>query len=177
MRLLLGIVLAVASLSQAQVRSGLDVLAAQKFATLAGKRVGVITNHSAITLNHEYLIDLIAAAPNVKLTAIFSGEHGLSGSAAAGAEVASSTYEKTGTPVYSLYQKNSQRPNPEMFKDIDVLIFDMQDVGARFYTFITTLGYTLEGAAKARIPFYVLDRPNPINGNSVEGPLLDPSHF
>lgn len=159
------------------VKNGIDVLVEQKFAPLAGKRVGVITNHSAITLNHEHLIDLLAAAPNVKLVAIFTGEHGLSGTAAPGADVASSIYEKTGTPIYSLYQKGSQRPNPDMFKDIDALVYDMQDVGARFFTYITTLGYTLEGAGKAKIPFYVLDRPDPINGVAVEGPLLDPSHF
>src|SRR5258706_8333669 len=99
----------------ARVKSGLDVLVEQKFAPLAGKRVGVITNHSAITLNHEHLIDLLAKAPNVKLVAIFTAEHGLSGTAAAGAEISSGTYEKTGTPIYSLYQRGgSQRLNEEM---------------------------------------------------------------
>lgn len=161
----------------APVKNGIDVLAEQKFVPLAGKRVGVITNHSAITLNHEHLIDLLAAAPGVKLVAIFTPEHGLAGSAAPGADVASSVYEKTGTPIYSLYQKGSQRPNPEMFKDVDALVYDIQDVGARFFTYITTLGYTLEGAAKAQIPYYVLDRPDPVNGVAVEGPLLDTNHF
>ena len=163
--------------AEARVKTGLDMLVEQNFAPLAGKRVGVITNHSALTYDHRHLIDLLARAPNVKLAVIFSPEHGLSGSVAEGSLVASGKHKATGAPIISLYEKDTRRPTPEMLKDVDALVYDMQDVGARFYTYITTLGYTLEAAAKAGIPYYVLDRPNPINGVGVEGPLLDAKYF
>ena len=163
------------------VKTGLDVLIEQHFAPLAGKRVGLITNHSAIAYDGRHIVDVFtspeAKAAGVKLAAIFTPEHGLTGEAAEGARVASGQHEASGTPIFSLYQPGSYRPNPEMLQNVDVLVYDIQDVGARFYTYITTLGYTLESAAKAKIPYYVLDRPNPINGQAVQGPLLDPAHF
>lgn len=152
------------------VRSGLDVLAAEQFAPLAGKRVGIITNHSGRDASGRHVVELLQQAPNVKLVALFSPEHGLYGNV--DAKVASSIDPKTGLPVYSLYGK-TLRPTPEMLQDIDALVFDIQDAGARFYTYITTLAYAMEGAAKNNIDFYVLDRPNPIDASQVQGPMLD----
>jgi len=171
-----GLVLLAVLCVQARVKTGLDILVEQKFAPLAGKRVGVITNHSALTYDRKHLIDLLLATPNVKLAAIYVAEHGLSGAAAAGAEIASEKHS-SGVPIISLYQRGGDnRPTLEMLKGVDVLVYDMQDVGVRFYTFITTLGYTMEIAAKAKIPYYVLDRPNPIGG-TAEGPMIDAKNF
>jgi uncharacterized protein YbbC (DUF1343 family) len=156
----------------ARVKTGLDVLVEQDFAPLAGKRVGVVTNHSGLTWDHRHIVQVLAASRNCKLVAIFSPEHGYQGIAADGAEVASSRDAATGVPVYSLYGR-TLKPTPEMLKDVDVLVYDIQDVGARFYTYPTTLAYVLEAAGKRKIPVYVLDRPNPVNGVAVEGPLLD----
>ncbi len=154
------------------VKTGIDVLEADQFAELAGKRVGLITNASGRASDGQRTIDLLAHAPNVKLVALFSPEHGIETTAAAGASVDSSRDVSTGLPVYSLYGK-TERPTGQMLEGIDALVFDIQDVGARFYTYITTLGYCLEAAGKKDIDFYVLDRPNPIDGSDVDGPLLD----
>jgi uncharacterized protein YbbC (DUF1343 family)/CubicO group peptidase (beta-lactamase class C family) len=155
-----------------QVRTGIDVLAEQKFGPVAGMRVGLITNHTGLDAEGRRTIDLLFDAPPVRLKAIFSPEHGLFGTAAEGAPVASGKDGKTGLPVYSLYGENN-RPTETMLEDLDALVFDVQDAGARFYTYITTLGYALEAAAKKGIKVVVLDRPNPINGFLVEGPVLD----
>ncbi len=152
------------------VRSGLDVLEAEQFAPLAGKRVGLITNQSGLDGRGRHAIELLLHTPDVKLAALFSPEHGLYGNA--DAKIASSIDAKTGLPVYSLYGK-TLRPTPEMLRGIDALVFDIQDAGVRFYTYITTLAYTMEAAANAGIDFYVLDRPNPIDANQVQGPVLD----
>lgn len=173
---LMGVLLVHGSSAQSLVRTGLDVLVEQNFAPLEGKRVGVVTNHTGLTYDRRRIIDVLAQAPKVKLTAIFSPEHGLSG----GLEepnAPSGVDEATGVPVYSLHDREQYRPTPEMLQRVDALVYDVQDVGARFYTYITTLGYMLEAAAKARVPFYVLDRPNPINGVGVEGPLLEAKYF
>jgi uncharacterized protein YbbC (DUF1343 family) len=181
MRWAFALVLLTGCVAHARVKTGLDVLVEQHFAPLAGKRVGVITNHSAITYDRRHIIDVLASpeakAAGVKLVAIFSPEHGITGTAHDGATVASSRHEATGVPIFSLYQPGSYRPSPDMVKDIDALVFDIQDVGARFFTFTTTMEYTLEAAAKAHVTYYVLDRPNPVNGTAVQGPLLDASHF
>jgi uncharacterized protein YbbC (DUF1343 family) len=161
----------------ARVKTGLDVLVEQDFAPIAGKRVGVVTNHSGLTWDHKHIVNVLAASKKVKLTAIFSPEHGYLGIAADGVSVASGKDPATGVPVYSLFHNNSYKPTPEMLKNVDVLVFDIQDVGARFYTYPTTLGYVLQAAGAQKIPVYVLDRPNPINGIAVEGPLLDPKYF
>src|SRR5258706_8699460 len=117
----------------ARVKTGLDILVEQKFAPLAGKRVGVITNHSALTYDRKHLIDLLLATPNVKLAAIYVAEHGLSGAAAAGAEIASDKHP-SGVPIISLYRRGEgNRPTLDMIKDVDALVYDMQDVGVRFY--------------------------------------------
>ena len=166
-----------ASSLPARVKTGLDVLVEQDFAPLAGKRVGVVTNHSGLTWDHRHIVNVLAASKKIKLTAIFSPEHGYLGIVADGASVASTKDPATGVRVHSLFQGESYKPTPEMLKNLDVLLFDIQDVGARFYTYPTTLNYVLEAAAQKKIPVYVLDRPNPINGIAVEGPLLDRKHF
>ena len=154
-----------------QVQTGLDVLAAQKFAPLAGKRVGLIANHTSVDLDGRRSVDLMLQA-GVKVTAILSPEHGATGEIEGGT-AANSKDPATGIPIWSLYSTEPIGPSPEMLRDLDVLVFDIQDAGARFYTYISTLGYALEAAARRGIPFWVLDRPNPINGVRVEGPLLD----
>ncbi len=154
-----------------QVLTGTNVLEKENFATLRGRRVGLITNHSGRDLAGRRTIDLINQAPGVKLVAIFSPEHGLLGKA--DTKVPSTTDPSTGLPVHSLYGK-TERPTDAMLAGINALVYDIQDAGVRYYTFITTLGYCMEAAAKHGIDFYVLDRPNPINGFSVEGPILNP---
>ncbi len=158
-----------------RVKTGLDVLIEQDFAPIAGKRVGVITNHTGLASDGRHIVDVLSRSPRIKLAAIFTPEHGLAGTQD-DPNVASGTHETTGTPIYSLYNRGSYRPTPQMLQKVDVLVYDIQDIGARFYTYITTLGYALEEAAGAGKPFYVLDRPNPINGVAVEGPLLDPKY-
>ena len=157
--------------SPARVMTGVDVLAARKFAALAGKRVGLITNHTGLDAVGRRTIDLLARAPGVKLRAIFSPEHGLSGKV--DKKVASGRDASTNLPVYSLYGK-TLRPSPEMLKGLDVLVFDVQDAGARFYTYMSTMGYAMEAAARKGVEFIVLDRPNPISASRLEGPLMDP---
>lgn len=152
------------------VRSGLDVLAGEQFAPLAGKRIGLITNHSGRDAQGRTAIELLRQTPGIKLAALFSPEHGLAGNV--DEKVASGTDSKTGLPVYSLYGK-TMRPTPEMLQGLDALVFDIQDAGVRFYTYITTLAYAMEAASAAGIDFYVLDRPNPINADTVQGPMLD----
>ena len=152
------------------VLNGIDVLREQDFEPLAGKRVGLITNHTGLAADGTTTIDLLYNSKSCKLVSIFTPEHGLSGTL--DSKVSSSVEEKTSVPVYSLYG-DAMRPTAEMLQNVDVLVFDLQDIGARFYTYITTMGYCMEEASKAKIPFYVLDRPNPIGGVRVEGPMLD----
>jgi len=154
-----------------RVQTGLDVLEAQKFAPLKGKHVGLITNHTGLDSQEKTTIDRLAHAPGVQLVALFSPEHGLAGKLDVNV-VTSSKDPSTGLPVFSLYGEN-KRPTDEMLEGIDALVFDIQDAGVRFYTYTTTMGYCMEAAAKKGIAFYVLDRPNPIGGEIVEGPMLD----
>lgn len=153
------------------VRTGLDVLVAQNFDVLAGYSVGLVTNHTGIDAAGRRGIDLIAAAPRVRLQAIFSPEHGLTGDATT--EVPSGHDAATGRPVWSLYGA-TRRPTPEMLRGVNMLVYDLQDVGTRYYTYLTTLVYVMEEAARHGIPLVVLDRPNPITGRVVEGPASDP---
>lgn len=155
----------------APVRAGIDVLAAEDFALLKDKRAGLITNQTGQASDGRRTSDLLAAAPGVKLLVLFSPEHGPAGEVSEGA-VDNSTDARTGIPVYSLYGK-TRRPTPEMLHGLDVLLFDIQDAGVRYYTYATTMAYALEESAKQGIEFVVLDRPNPLNGVAVEGPLLD----
>jgi uncharacterized protein YbbC (DUF1343 family)/CubicO group peptidase (beta-lactamase class C family) len=157
------------------VSTGLDVLAAQHFRLFDGKRVGLITNPTGIDREGRRNTDLMAAA-GVKIAALFSPEHGFAG-AEDQPNVANTTDPVTGIKVFSLYSGKNRRPSAEMLRGLDALVFDIADVGARFYTYMTTMEFALEEAAKAHIPFYVLDRPNPITGLHVEGPILDPDKF
>ena len=150
--------------------TGIDVLEAQNFAPLVGKHIGLITNQTGIDRHGRSTIDLLAHAPGVKLVALFSPEHGIRG--ALDARVSSATDEDTGLPIYSLYGE-TERPTDAMLKGVDVLVFDIQDAGVRFYTYITTMGYAMEAAAAHRIPFFLLDRPDPLGGERIEGPMLD----
>lgn len=153
--------------------TGLDVLAGLKFQPFAGKRIGLITNHSGLDRQGKRNIDVMRAA-GVQIAAIFSPEHGFLGREDR-AGIQDTTDAATGIKVFSLYGATN-RPTREMLSGIDVLVFDIQDVGVRFYTFETTMAYALEEAAKAGIPYYVLDRPNPITGTRMEGPTMDPAN-
>jgi uncharacterized protein YbbC (DUF1343 family) len=154
-----------------RVQVGLDVLEAEKFATLRGKHIGLITNHTGLDALGRSNIDLLSHAPGVQLVALFSPEHGLAGHN--DERVASTRDAATGLPIYSLYAE-TLRPTDAMLQGIDTLVFDVQDAGVRFYTYLSTMGYCMEEAAKRNIAFYVLDRPNPLGGELVEGPMLDP---
>ncbi len=153
-----------------QTLTGLDVLALDNFRLLKGKRVGLITNPTGVDHMGRRNIDVMRAA-GVNITALFSPEHGFAGSEDREG-IGDTTDPKTGIKVFSIYGK-TQRPTPEMLRGIDALVFDIQDVGTRFYTYETTMAYGMEAAAKAGIAYYVLDRPNPITGVHVEGPPLD----
>lgn len=155
------------------VRTGLDIVVASGFREFQGKRVGIITNQTGIDRERRHIADLFHEAPGVQLVALFGPEHGIRGDTEAGGKVATGVDAKTGVTVFSLYGE-THKPTPEMLKNIDVLIFDVQDVGARFYTYISTMSLAMEAAAELHLPFYVLDRPNPI-GDLVEGPVLDPA--
>ncbi|MGG4173627.1 DUF1343 domain-containing protein [Bacillus safensis] len=157
------------------VKTGIETLLSSNLSWLKGKRVGLITNPTGIDANMKSSVDLLFEHPNIKLTALYGPEHGVRGDAQAGEGVESYTDEKTGLPVYSLYGK-TRKPTPEMLKNVDVLLFDIQDVGTRYYTYIYTMAYAMEAAKENNIPFVVLDRPNPIGGLKVEGPVLEPEH-
>ncbi|NWG14531.1 MAG: DUF1343 domain-containing protein [Acidobacteria bacterium] len=162
--------------AQGRVVPGLEVLLTEQKSLIEGKRVGLITNHSGVDRRMRHAIDLIANTPGIRLAAIFAPEHGLRGAIEGGDEVADARDERSGVPVYSLYGK-TQRPTAEMLRDIDVLVFDIQDAGVRFYTYISTLGECMEAAAARGIPFVVLDRPNPLAGVRVEGRMIDLVRF
>jgi len=156
--------------ADARAETGIDVLQAQHFAGLRGKRVGLITNQTGVDATGRRTIDVLAKTDGVKLVAIFSPEHGIA--ASADAVVANATDSATGLPIYSLYGE-TRRPTDATLQGIDTLVFDIQDVGVRFYTYITTMAYCMEAAAKHNIAFFILDRPNPLGGEIIEGPMLD----
>ena len=154
----------------ARVQTGLDILEAEKFAPLRGKHVGLITNHTGLDSQGRSTVDVLSHGAGFQLIALFSPEHGLAGR---NDEKVSSTKDpSTGLPVYSLYGE-TRRPTDEMLKGIDALVFDVQDAGVRFYTYTATMGYCMEEAAKRKIAFFVLDRPNLLGGEIIEGPMLD----
>ncbi len=146
------------------------MLRTTNFADLKGLSVGLVTNHTGRARDGATTIDLLAAAPDVKLVSLFSPEHGIRG--ILNAKVPSSVDEKTKLPIHSLYGA-TQRPTDEMLKGIDAMVIDLQDIGARFYTYMTTMAYVMEESAKRNIRVIVLDRPNPIGGVQIEGPALD----
>jgi uncharacterized protein YbbC (DUF1343 family)/CubicO group peptidase (beta-lactamase class C family) len=164
---------AVPALPRAQdpVRTGLDRVVADGFALFRGKSVGLVTNQTGVDGRGRRGVDLFAAAPRVRLRAVFSPEHGITGSA--NTDVPHGRDAATGVPIWSLYGP-ARRPSADMLQGIDVLVFDMQDVGVRYYTYLTTLLYVMEEAARHDLPVVVLDRPNPITGRVVEGPVMDP---
>ena len=153
-----------------RVLTGIDILESEGFSRLNGLRVGLITNHTGRNRAGKSTVEVFREAPGVHLERLFSPEHGLYGDV--DRKVASFVDPNTGLTVHSLYGQ-TRRPTPEMLEGLDALVFDIQDVGARFYTYISTMGYAMEEAAKAGIRFIVLDRPNPINGVQVEGPILE----
>lgn len=161
--------------SSSKVKLGNERLVTDYFSLIKGKNAGLIVNHSSVLSNGDHLIDYLTKIKNVKVVAAFGPEHGIRGEAPAGEKIDHTIDEKTGIPLYSLYGKIN-KPTPEMLKGIDVLIYDIQDVGARFYTYISTLYLCLEAAAENNIDFIVCDRPNPIGGLHVDGPILKENH-
>ncbi|WP_373691253.1 exo-beta-N-acetylmuramidase NamZ family protein [Peribacillus frigoritolerans] len=166
-------VTAVKEKKKQKVIPGIEVLLKEEKNVLSGKKVGLITNPTGIDSKLTSIVDLLHDDADINLTALFGPEHGVRGDAQAGASVEYYIDEKTGLPVYSLYGK-TKKPTPEMLKDVEVLVFDIQDVGTRYYTYIYTMAYAMEAAKENDIPFIVLDRPNPQGGESVDGPVLEP---
>lgn len=158
------------SLRSGIVLNGIDILERDKFKQLDGMKIGLVTNHTGRDLAGKQTIDILKEAPNVKLVSLFSPEHGIRG--LADEKVNDAVDEKTGLPIYSLYGE-TRRPKPEQLKDLDAIVYDIQDIGTRFYTYTATLRNVMEEAAKLGKPVFVLDRPNPLNGVDVEGPLAD----
>ena len=152
---------------------GIEVFLADVPARLEGKRVGLITNASAVNRAKVTDIDLIAQHKDLKLVALFAPEHGIRGTAAAGAKITDEVDEKTGVPVYSLYGSEDRGPSEEMLKNVDVLVYDLLEVGGRTWTYVSTMAISMQAAKKKGIPFVVLDRPNPIGGEIVEGALVE----
>jgi hypothetical protein len=170
------IILSAALTAGAQVKPGIEVLRDNGFASLQGKRVGLITNPTGVDNNLVSTVDILANAPGVKLVGLYAPEHGVRGDVHAGDKVDGSVDKATGVPVYSIYGK-TLKPTPEMLKDVDVLIYDIQDNGCRSYTFISTMGKAMEACAEQGKKFMVLDRPNPISGNKIEGNLVEDSCY
>ena len=158
----------------AQVKPGVEVLRDNGFKVLEGKRVGLLTNPTGVDSRLKSTIDILFEAQNVNLVALYCPEHGIRGDVTAGGQVDDSTDPLTGLPVYSLYGA-TKKPTPEMLKVIDILVYDMQDIGSRSYTYISTMGLAMEAAAENNIEFVVLDRPNPLGGLKFEGqPNVEP---
>ena len=158
------------------VSTGIEQLAESNFGILKGKRVGLVTNPTGVDSQLRSTVDILFNAPDVKLVALYGPEHGVRGEFTAGEYVESETDPSTGLPVYSLYGK-TRKPSPEMLKGIDMLVYDIQDIGSRSYTFISTLGLLMEAAAENGIPLVVLDRPNPLGGIRMEGAVTRPGFF
>src|SRR3989339_212830 len=159
-----------------QVITGIEVLKESNFKILEGKRVGLITNPTGFDNHVKSTIDILFEAPNVKLVALFGPEHGVRGDAHAGDKVETVNDPKTGLPVYSLYG-STRKATPEMLKGIDVLVYDIQDIGSRSFTYISTMGLAMEAAAENNIELVILDRPNPLGGLKVEGNLVEDGYF
>jgi uncharacterized protein YbbC (DUF1343 family) len=160
--------------SAGTVRPGIDVFLDDVPPALRGKRVGLITNQSGIDRAGTPDMDRIARHPQLRLVALLAPEHGIRGTAEAGEHVGDEVDQRTGVPVYSLYRAEDRGPTAEMLGDVDVLVYDLQEVGGRTWTYVSTMALAMQAAARKGIPFVVLDRPNPIGGEIVEGALLDP---
>ncbi len=156
------------------VRPGIEVFMAELPARLRGKRVGLITNASAVDRARTPVIDLVARHPDLELVALLAAEHGIRGTVAEGAHIADERDPQTGVPIYSLYKSEDQAPTPAMLQDVDVLVYDLIEVGGRTWTYVSTMALSMQAAKQKGIPFVVLDRPNPIGGEIVEGALIEP---
>jgi uncharacterized protein YbbC (DUF1343 family) len=159
--------------TSARVEPGIQVLLSDSLHLVRGRRVGLITNHTGIDAEGVASIDRIMEASEVELVALYSPEHGIRGTERGGDQIESGSDPETGLPIHSLYG-GTRKPTPEMLEGIEVLLFDIQDVGARYYTYVSTMALAMEAAGEAGIPFVVLDRPNPIGGLAVQGTILDP---
>ena len=159
-----------------KIKTGLEVLKEQNFKCLEGKRVGVITNPTGVDNNLKSIADILYEAPNVELVALYGPEHGVRGDVHAGDHVENTVDPKTGVPVYSLYGA-TRKATAEMLKDVDVLVYDIQDIGCRSFTYISTMGVNMEAAAENGVEFIVLDRPNPLGGNKIEGNLAEDGYI
>ncbi len=155
------------------VRPGIEVLLSDSLHLVAGRRVGLVTNQTGVDRQRRSDIDLLADHPTVDLVALYAPEHGIRGTEAEGATIEADVDARTGLPIHSIYGA-TLAPTPEMLEGVDVLLFDMQDVGARYYTYVSTMAYSMRAAGENGVPFIVLDRPNPIRGDVVQGNVLDP---
>ncbi len=162
---------AVVAQSVNKVKLGSEVLLESEASVLKGKRIGIITNHSGVLSSGQHIVDAVRTSADVKIVALFSPEHGIRGDAPAGKHVGHETDPETGIPVYSLYGRQ-KKPERSMLENVDILLYDIQDVGARFYTYISTLTLCMEAAAENGVQFIVLDRPMILSGNLVDGPIL-----
>lgn len=161
-------------INKGRVKPGIEVLKENDFKLLEGKRVGLITNPTGFDSELKSTVDLLAEAPNVELVALFGPEHGVRGNLYAGEKMESGVDSKSGIPLHSLYGA-TRKPTAEMLEGIDILLYDIQDIGSRSFTYISTMGLAMEAAAEAGIEFMVLDRPNPLGGNKVEGAIVEDS--
>ena len=164
-----------ASVQSGAVRPGIEVFLADIPQRLRGKRVALLMNNSAIDRNRNLDIDLIAANKDLKLVGLFAAEHGIRGDAMNGVRIQDEIDPKTGVQIYSLYKSEDRGPTDEMMKDVDAIIYDLQEVGGRTWTYVSSMALSMQAAAKKGIPFVVLDRPNPIGGEIVEGALVEPA--
>lgn len=172
LRFMLALFLCSSLIAQPKVKTGIEVLRDDNFRILEGKNVGLITNPTGVDSKLTSTIDILFNAPNLKLVALFGPEHGVRGNIEGGETIETYTDEKTNLPVFSLYGK-TRKPTKDMLQNIDVLVYDIQDIGCRSYTFISTMGLAMEAAAENDIEFVVLDRPNPLGGNRVEGAITE----
>lgn len=164
------------SAQKIKIKTGIEVLKEQNFKCLEGKRVGLITNPTGVDNQLKSTIDILHEAPNVELVALYGPEHGVRGDVHAGDKVDNDADPSTGLPVFSLYGK-TRKPTPEMLKGIDVLVYDIQDIGCRSFTYISTMGIAMEAAAENNLEFVVLDRPNPVGGLKIEGNLAEEGYI
>ncbi|MBN1301047.1 MAG: DUF1343 domain-containing protein [Melioribacteraceae bacterium] len=161
--------------SESKVEIGADLLFSDYFDFIKNKKIALVTNHTGRLANGTHLIDTLLNTNDTRLVKIFSPEHGLFGKAPDGSSITDSVLSEYSIPVLSLYGTN-RKPSPEMLKDIDVIVFDIQDIGSRYYTYISTMYYCLEAAAENKLPLIILDRPNPIGGNYFDGPLIEENY-
>jgi len=164
------------SMDNQKVKAGLDVFLVNHLSKLEGKRVGIITNQTGIASSGEHIVDILSSIEGLSIGALYAPEHGIRGDLPDATKMASYVDKRTGIQVWSLYGEHL-KPTQEMLEDVDVLVYDIQDVGARFYTFISTMGLAMEAASEHGKQFIVLDRPNPINGVTIEGPIIEERHI